>query len=122
MRVENNSAVVYVGSSVTLQNPFIVFCLPCFGGGAKPGKSALGTRLQTSQKHFTNDKILFSHLFSQLQQIMIYQLKFKVYRTSSFNLPDLRLVQLHGCLESLRVLITYFFSYHEYNQHSNDRH
>ena len=53
---------------------------------------------------------------------MIYQLKFNFYRTSSFNLPDLRLVQLYGCLEFLRVLITYFLSYHEYNQHSNDRH
>lgn len=61
------------------------------------------TKWQTSQKHFTNDKILFSHLFCELQQIMIYQLKFKVYRTLNFNLPDLRLINLSNCMVALNL-------------------
>lgn len=55
---------------------------------------------------------------------MIYQLKFKVYRTLSFNLPYLRLINLSNYMVALD-LYGYLFSlisYHEYNQHSNDRH
>ena len=40
-------------------------------------KEEMNNKVTNQSKHFTNDKILFSHL----QRIMIYQLKFKVYRT-----------------------------------------
>lgn len=60
-------------------------------------------KVTDQSKHFTNDKSLFSHLFCELHQIMIYQLKFKVYGTLSFNLPYLRLINLSNYMVALNL-------------------